>query len=603
MISLALLGLFQALFLPGLVVCLWFGRNHSFTLFDKFIISTPLSLIINYGIVTLLTWSSLYTQNFMLLLSIIEIGAFLIYVYLHASGVTTQVKLENTPEVTPESHLQKRNRQILQAIALLQLLWSYAPVFGTAIWYSDAAASWNRWAQDWFDQVPKGSWGYPPALPILYSIVYKFANTTDIQIIAKLVAGYFPFYGLFCIWRVGHAIRDLKWTALIAGIFYGFLLTRGYAENDNFVFQGFADPVIASLAAYCLLAMAYCYKFFTQENRDDGADWVSLGLLCVGLASPALVKQNGLVLCVVALATINMGYFKHFGRFSINGLLGSFCISIIAVNWYVFSYVYYHDFTRAVELLDPDIAKRIWKAVELTIYVSRPWISILFVVGILLNPKARTHFAIFVLPLWLFWAILVSYDYRTAYMVIPSIAFIAAAGMELLSRKWMKFEARSYATKNTAIDFLLHSKANNLVISFGILLFLVLLPFVYTDKAFLKDARERRISANDMGNNRFLNDLLEKTSEKQKVITCVDGLWSLPGSKNSLVVSYPCEAAKNQWLKDDSIKYLYWKAPPGEPFKPDFHHADAVIDGSAAQHKQTRLKADYSLFEKCPCTD
>jgi hypothetical protein len=599
MISLALLGFFQALFLPGLVLCLWVNKGRTLRLPDVIIIITPISILLNYIVVAVLTWGSLYTQNFIHVALAVEIGLCFLYVYRHGHSISHHSGLTRTHE----SNFERRNRQILQYVALLYLLSSYAPVIGTAIWYSDAAVSWNRWAQDWFDQVPKGSLGYPPALPILYSIVYKSANTTDIQVIAKLVAGYFPFYGLLCIWRIGHVAKDLKWISLVAGIFYAFLLTRGYAENDNFAFQGFADPIIASLAAYCLFVMVYCSKLFMRKGAGGTADWPNVLTLCIGLAAPALIKQNGVVLCMLSLCLVNLSYIKNYKKLPIKVIVGSIIVFVIAIHWYIFSYFFYSDFVRAVDLLESNIFNRILKALQLTIYVSRPWISILFVVGVLLYSKARIHFVIFLLPLWLFWAILVSYDYRTAYMIIPSIAFIAAAGMEGLVVGWQRVEAKYHLKIDHLINFLSHAKVGNFLVASVFLLFLFALPFVYADMEFAKYARERRITSGDTGNNRYLSDLFEKTNEKSKVIACVDNLWSLPGARNSLVVTYPCKAAKLQWLNDDSIKYLYLQVPATEPFEPDWHRSDEVFRELTVQFKEFRLKGDYYLFQKCPCPD
>lgn len=80
MISLSILGLLQALFLPGFLVTSAMSRyrNVPLPLVNRAIIATPLSLVINYLIVFVFEISGLYVRWVMLLIIAFEVTALLV---------------------------------------------------------------------------------------------------------------------------------------------------------------------------------------------------------------------------------------------------------------------------------------------------------------------------------------------------------------------------------------------------------------------------------------------------------------------------------------------------------------------------------------------
>ena len=207
MFILGILGFFQVLFLPGLILRKSVQLPHNF--FFSLACIVGLSLITNYVMVFFLTAIGLFVHWFVLSLIALEIG-FILYLYrnvlinLSIEDMVQQVWnpfIEQISSLFPKIRSEKENKTIQVLRALIVLLFfiigivaiewisrffrnNIGEVFNT--W--DAVLSWNRWAVDWAsNHMPVRTEDYPQLIPANWALIYKIIGTSSIQFFSKAI--------------------------------------------------------------------------------------------------------------------------------------------------------------------------------------------------------------------------------------------------------------------------------------------------------------------------------------------------------------------------------------------------------------------------------
>jgi len=210
MISLAIIGLAQALFLPGFIVASLATR---LPLVDRLLLATPLSLLVNYSLVHVLVGLGGYSRIAMVAVFIFEVVVLL---------QLRPKRFEGSLVRTGQGYVPNVEFALLTGVKLVTLavlFEAWTSQIGGVFDHWDAIISWNRWAMQWYSQSIPDSSGYPQTGPILYSVIYKFAGTTNLQSFAKIVAVWFPFFGLLCIWRIEKWVKGMELVSAVGGEF------------------------------------------------------------------------------------------------------------------------------------------------------------------------------------------------------------------------------------------------------------------------------------------------------------------------------------------------------------------------------------------------
>lgn len=631
MISLAILGLMQALFIPGLLLSSAISKHTKLPLIDNLLIATPLSLVLNYALVSILQLFHAYTQPIMLLIIGIELVALLIVldrlVFPDISIITTGGM---TQKVLSNKHYLG---VFFNVLALGLLINIYLRNAGSVFEWWDAVVSWNRWAKEWFDQTRGDTWGYPPGIPILYSLVYKLAGTMNVQTIAKLVACYFPFFGLFCFWRLGRLQEQLALATSIAGFLFVYLLAAGMKEG--FAFSGYVDPVMAALGSFVLYALFKSTEYSNSESSSQERKYV-VALITISVSSIAMVKQSGvpvaLLFALLTAYSFRRVLAKEKGYWA--GL--ALVFGLLIANYYVLFYFYWNNFERADSLIkDHQMILRPFSAFKLLLAAAGKWILILVAGSLFVNQLSRRIFLLLIVPLYLFWAFLVSYDLRTAYVFFPWLALLAgitlARIVDMGKPKLLFFSLVFYLLVNEAYflhpdiarpESLAHTCAQiYLLYLAGELLFkkyegklqgylasrgafflmgamalcLTVLPFFKNSDSLLAENTLKRIQSNDKGFNEKLSKLF-KQEPNAKMLSCWQMVYNLPASEDRFIPFGDCGIdLVHVWLTKPDIEYfLLWSVFDANLLQ----RTRELLTSKGVSFTEEKLAKNFTLFKK-----
>ena len=191
MFTLGLIGILQACFLPGWLLSYAFPLR----LGSRFLMSFPLSLIVNHYLVFGLAALGIYNPTMMNFILSLEL---LLLVTLAIRGSGQALK-----NFSPADLFRERASVLLPLLGLAALhvlgktfsYWLHG--FGGGFREWDAVVSWNAWATIWGQgRIPQETFEYPQLLPITYSITYQFLRNFELQMFAKAIAGMFPLAGI-----------------------------------------------------------------------------------------------------------------------------------------------------------------------------------------------------------------------------------------------------------------------------------------------------------------------------------------------------------------------------------------------------------------------
>jgi len=311
------LGLVQALFLPGFVAARALGVRGTLRTLTA---SLALSLLLNFALVSLLVDLGAYRRE--ALFAIFAVECALAWWVSARRAAPAAGRRDGT---APPLRLSPAEAIAAAAVAALAAWYVSRVARAAAGIFSgwDDVASWNRWAMEWFrGAFPEHTWNYPQVLPVAWSLTYAFMGTDLVQSFAR---GMMPLFGLAAMLAlVDRARGSARLAMLAAAWFAGTFLAR-----VNNVTAGLADLPVACFAA---LALAECVG--PREAAGVGAatgparPWAALFA-----AGAALVKQAGLYLAAVVpgLAALREPPGRRLGA----AVRGYGLAAAIAAPWYV----------------------------------------------------------------------------------------------------------------------------------------------------------------------------------------------------------------------------------------------------------------------------
>ena len=550
--------------------------------------STVLSVVANYFIVVVLTWLHVYSQEAIIFIVGVELAVILGKIYeggrLNCFVQSSEVGM--IPITATSTILMFR------FVAFGGLAFVLLNLGNGAFSTWDAVVSWNRWAKDWFNGLPSGTSGYPPGLPILYSIVYRTAGTTDIQDAAKIMVSYFPFVGLFSLWRISIVNNNFDYISSIAGAAYVYLILNGNGE-PGFPFSGYADPLIAALSAYCLYLL-FVWRRCVSDQWVIGTSILNKLLAICALAAPSIIKQNGAVASSLFFAIALCIGWNRAPKHRMTMLLWSLAGILLTFHWYIYSFFRWNDFVHATELLEASLPLRLLGAAKLTIGTCSPVLIGFIAIGSLNSRLGRQIFLFVISPLWIFWAVMVSYDFRSAYFLIPGLALLAGIGAELaLKRLNANRIIAIFRFKLNSPDYL--GRLLLIAASF-IFIILFILPHSFPAEKFLALNYEKRIRANDKGYNRQINSIFFRSGSTEKTVSAYALLYNLPDAEGKFVIHMDYPTIHSVWLSRSDIKYLIWELYP--PPAADVEIVRQSARAAQVEFRETRLGDQYIIFEK-----
>jgi hypothetical protein len=558
MIILIILGLLQALILPGLI-CSYYLKNINFA--DRILLASTLSLISNYVIVWCLYLLGIYSQTSLLVLIAVEL---LLLFKLRSSF---RADLKQAAQCVYTFIVNAIKTKAISAYGLFFILFCIyyfyllkTNGFLTVFTHWDAVVSWNRWAVELYEGTFQGSRGYPLAVPILFSIIYGISNETNVQTLAKYICVYWPFLGGVALFCCGLHVPKIKNVFAVSSFFYLYLLSKGSYTVD-FIFSGLMDPFMAAFGA---IFIHHALWVTAQQNieRLEYKKIVALGLLSI--AGGALVKMTGIVLLFdfIVVTGCLIFYDKQLQQHKRYFLLFFFGVLVLAIHWYALTTFYLRDWQPISEynsLQDP----RIWLRPYLHFVLFGSTFGWLFVglvlSGLFYSKRTCVLFVLLLLPLFIFCGIVVGYDLRATFILFAPISILAALGLSLIGKSF----AQLYGGLITAITSRSRPSAYvNLAIVVAVVTVLLggLTVTMSRDK-ILSSNTEKRIAANDFaeGGNKRLLQIFE-AEPKARILSCWQTPVGLPGAKGRFIPSGDCTVTLLQgWLADAGTKYWLYR--------------------------------------------
>ncbi len=571
MIILILLGLTQALILPGLL-CSYYVKGIDFR--DRIILAGTLSLLVNYLIVWCLYLFNIYSQFSLFLIIAIE---FLWALRIRSLILNDLKDLYKFFNKTFQSIVSNKSICFNHLLFILFCIYYFYLLktngFLTVFTHWDAVVSWNRWALELHEGTFQGSRGYPLAISILFSIIYTVANETNIQTLVKYVCVFWPFLGGLAIYGCGLHAPKYKIAFSLSSIIYLYFLSKGSWTID-FIFSGLVDPMMAAYGAIFIYSCLYISSRITNDHNQFKQ---IITLTLFSILGSSIIKLTGVILTFYfILFTTYIVLFNHNLRNQKSYFIVLFFITCtFAAHWYAITTFYWRDWQALSEyssLQDPRIWIRPYLHLELW-GSTFGWFSIILLfLGALSSQVTLVFFILFVIPLFLFCAVTVGYDLRASFVLFAPIAILSVLGLLFIKKLLINL--------NLFIVTFFKQKSKVLK-SFIALIPLSLLAIgIYSLTSIMSKERiihsntEKRIFANDFanqGNKRLL--AIFESEPNARIISCWQTPIGLPGAKGKFIPTGNCTITLLQsWLSDPNTKYWLYRdeGNPAQPLSPEF---------------------------------
>jgi hypothetical protein len=585
-IILIILGLIQALILPGLI-CSYYLKD--IRPIDRIIFASTTSLIINYGVVWLLYILNIYSQTSVLVLMLVEL--FILFRLRTLFFKDVADAYQSAGDFITRC---RDTKGVSFYFVLFVLFCAYyfhllkANGFLTVFTHWDAVVSWNRWAVELYDGTFQGSRGYPLAVPILWSIVYVVADETNLQAFAKYICVYWPFLGGLALFASGRYALKFKNALALSSIFYLYLLSKG-SHTVDFVFSGLVDPFMAAFGAL----FVYFALFISSRSNNQYAGYkTAVTFVLLSLVGAALVKLTGVILlfdfvCLIGFLVIYKENLQHH-RLHLFWL----CIAVLflAIHWYVITTFYWRDW-QPISEYDSLQDSRGWLRPFLHLSLFGQTFGWGFVglatMGVFSSRRALALLSLVIVPLFIFCAVTVGYDLRATFIVFAPVSVLAAVGI------FYGFNVVAKVCGQISAPFV--HKANSRLYAAVLLAVVVILVIagglmhVFSRDKILSSNTEKRVAANDFGNagNKRLLQIFEAEPDA-RIISCWQTPVGLPGAKGRFIPSGNCTVTLlDGWLTDPKIKYWLYRdeGNPSQLLTPE-------VVGQVLAKQQVRIRAE-----------
>lgn len=454
MFALGIIGIFQVLLLPGLILRRWLQFPRNFFLQTAAVVAS--SLIANYLLVFLLTSLRLFRPWVCFLLIAAEC-AYLLYrhgrklltlrldVFL-ADGwnrctAAVRALLQPLPAES-EDRWKLFFRAVflllffIAALTALNWVWGYLEYnLGRVFETWDAVVSWNRWAVDWAgNHFPLSTQDYPQLIPTSWAMIYTLIGTTEVQFFSKSIMPLFSLLIMLLMLGMGLETKN-------AGYFLGVILFRYFLKKFllEFIISGYVDLPLAFFGFLAVLLLWYAWR------EPDAKRKMNLLAQAVLFASGAAVtKQAGLYLLgLVFVLGVGFAHGRpNLKRYTLEWrkyLLMVLIPLILVVPWYAYKFLNFAPEVETSHLMIPiddtqnahDTAHPLALILNGLKSLGNPLAIFLFLIPALLVVENywRWITLTIVLPFTLIWAFYASYDTRNLTMMLPLAAVIAGMGV------------------------------------------------------------------------------------------------------------------------------------------------------------------------------
>ncbi|MEI6706846.1 MAG: hypothetical protein WCK96_06880 [Methylococcales bacterium] len=437
MIVLHLIAFIQICFLPGFILLYSLYRKY-LNLEIMFVFSFGLSLLCNYFLVFILSFTGYYSQTVMVAIFALEIiTLFIILAVKPIPKLFTQY----SHVVTGKSYVDIDNPIVFGIISisflfLFVLLMAALKNVGSIFQNWDAVVSWNRWAVVFAsNSLPTDSYHYPLLIPANWSISYIITGT-NWQFLPRAIMPIFLIFMVLTQILLGLRHRNTAW--LITAIILLPLLSYNWTD-------GYADVPVAFFSWLAIL----CILIATELPASNNKVGCLILLGAIFAVSSAVTKQAGLFIVIVypiialLLKAVPKGKVIHY-----------FIIYLLLILFIVAPFYLFAEYNIALGKNSSEVSyvtgnlslhnnlgylERIFPSLQNYAHLFGGWLLFLPLLSIAFYAcryrLERILFLTAFLPYLLLWAVFFSYDTRNSALSIPIFALIVGYGGDRLVNK------------------------------------------------------------------------------------------------------------------------------------------------------------------------
>lgn len=434
---LGLCAILQGTFLHGFLLLHFLGIPRAGIL-STWILSFALSVTANYLLVTLLVAIGVYLPVVMYCIFAAELVLVLRIVYPYLVRPARELgPLLFGPYLPFWSRFRTMSYSD-KAFALTGLVLALLCIFtvgralaremGTIFSVWDDVVSWNHWATMWAaNDFPHGTLSYPQLLPALWSLTYVFMQDNTIQFFAKGLMPLYPLAILLVYLDLG--LRQKRADHLYSVLFAVVILQL---FMKAYVYEGFADTPVGFMCLASIYALLLAADEADPERRTK---YILAGtLIVVGCAH---TKQVGMYMAALylplafLLTTEEMPASKL--RESLSDWLKLAALVVLLVApWYLVAHWQMWMGVNRSNIYDLVVTEHASRSLIerwehawslLSARLDYPGASIMVVmiaiVTAMLDRQWRWLVGLVIVPFYIIWAMLFSYDQRTLAFIMP----------------------------------------------------------------------------------------------------------------------------------------------------------------------------------------
>jgi len=460
------LAILQCYILPGLIVIKRFNESFIYKLISIILIS----ILINFFFVSVLIFLNLYIKEVLYIFFIFQLV--LIYKLYISETFIVEIKINFIFLVT--------------IFIFLLILFSIYKNTGNVFYAWDAVVSYNEWAIKFSEGEYANGMVRPYLIPKLWSLIYVFANNSSVSLFTKFTTFIFPsLILLMCLDEiiVYKKLRDFIKVLLFCIFFF---------LKKNFILTGYVDIP--------LVAIIYSFFYYFRRQKIN----LSIVSIIIGLG----IKISSFFILIFFLISNNKNLLIKFG------------ISVYAIIYFFFLYnvklsnFFSGDiFNEMGQLNDFNLLTRLKYSLRMLADNGLIYFLIGSIFGILINNFTRKILFLYIIPGWLYWALLLSYDDRNFLFLIPGLIIINSIFLEKFILKFLPYLSK-YIGINNDYNFMTYKIIIKPIKLFFFIILLLGLTILISDKSIIEFNKKRQI---DLIGNKKMNIMLIKLINENKL--------------------------------------------------------------------------------------
>lgn len=463
----SVIGILQCYVLPGLIFVTKINGNLLFKISTTLIIS----ILFNFFLVSFLISLNIYFKEVLYILVTLEL---LVILHIYKNGNLI-------------FNIDINFYYLISLFVLLLIFYSLYKNTGNVFYAWDAVVSYNEWAIKFSNsEYPRGM-VRPYLLPKLWSLIYLISDNNYVTLFSKFTTFFFPtLILLMCLDEVlvYKKVRDLYKLFLFCIFFY---------FKKNFILTGYVDiPLVAIINSFF---------YFIRRSH--------LNLTIISIFIGFTIKFSSIFIMIYFLITSKKNFVKKI------------FLTLSVIIYFIFLYhlklsnFFTGDIFNEMGQIDNfNLSTKMLYAVNILInkkLIYFVYLPILF--GFFLKNYYRLILIFYILPGFLYWALLLSYDDRNFLFLIPGLIIVNSVILEKIT---LKLFSRDFVYKIiNKVDLF---KKIKLQLSFKKLffsiIFLIFGTFLIEDKSIIKFDEKRK---NELIGNKIMNNKLVELIESEKI--------------------------------------------------------------------------------------